>query len=150
MALNPDFVGRVYPPAGSYVVGREKVREFAAAIGDANPVSTSVEAAQAFGYADVVAPPTFAIILTMKASEDVIFDPELGLDYARVVHGEQRFAYTRPIVAGDELQVGTTIEAIRTMAGNDMITTRAEITTLAGEPVASATSLIISRGPEEA
>jgi acyl dehydratase len=150
MALNPEFVGRVYPPVGTYVVGREKIREFAAAIGDANPASTDVDAARALGYPDVVAPPTFAIILTMKASEHVVFDPELGLDYARVVHGEQRFAYTRPIVAGDELQVETAIESIRTMAGNDMITTKAHITTRAGEPVVIATSLIISRGPEEA
>jgi acyl dehydratase len=150
MALNPQFVGRVYPASGSYLVGREKVREFAAAIGDTNPVSTDVEAARALGYSDIVAPPTFAIIMSMKASGDVIHDPELGLDYSRVVHGEQRFAYARPIVAGDELQVETTIDSIRTMAGNDMITTSARITTLEGDLVVTATSLIVSRGPEEA
>jgi acyl dehydratase len=150
MALNPQFVGRVYPASGSYLVGREKVREFAAAIGDTNPVSTDVEAARALGYSDIVAPPTLAIIMSMKASGDVIHDPELGLDYSRVVHGEQRFAYARPIVAGDELQVETTIDSIRTMAGNDMITTSARITTLEGDLVVTATSLIVSRGPEEA
>ena len=148
MALNPDFVGREYPATGSYVVGREKIREFAAAVGDANPAYTDVSAAQALGYADVIAPPTFAIVLSLKAAEAVMFDPELGLDYSRVVHGEQSFAYTRPIVAGDELQVTTVIESIRTVAGNDMLTTKGIITTVAGEPVATATSMLLARGAD--
>ena len=148
MALNPDFVGREYPATGTYVVGREKIREFAAAVGDANPAYTDVAAAQALGYADVIAPPTFAIVLSLKAAEAVMFDPELGLDYSRVVHGEQSFAYTRPIVAGDELQVTTVIESIRTVAGNDMLTTKGIITTVAGEPVATATSMLLARGAD--
>jgi acyl dehydratase len=147
MALNPEFIGRVYPASSTYQVGREKIREFAAAIGDRNPACHDVAAARALGYDDLVAPPTFAIILSMKASESVVFDPDLGLDYTRVVHGEQRFAYERPIVAGDELLVETTIEGIRTMAGNDMITTRADLRTVGGETVGSATSLLISRAP---
>ena len=78
----------------------------------------------------------------------VVRDPELGLDYSRVVHGEQRFEYARPIVAGDELVVTITIETIRTMAGNDMITTRGDIATVHGEHVVTTTSLLVSRGPE--
>lgn len=148
MALNPDFVGREYPATGSYVVGREKIREFAAAIGDANPVYRDVASAQALGYRDLIAPPTFAIVLSLKAAEAVMFDPELGLDYSRVVHGEQSFSYTRPIVAGDELQVTTVIESIRSVAGNDMLTTKGIITTVAGEPVATATSLLLARGTD--
>ena len=148
MALNPDFVGREYPATGTYVVGREKIREFAAAVGDANPAYTDVSAAQALGYADVIAPPTFAIVLSLKAAEAVMFDPELGLDYSRVVHGEQSFAYTRPIVAGDELQVTTVIESIRTVAGNDMLTTKGIITTVAGDAVATATSMLLARGAD--
>jgi acyl dehydratase len=150
MPLNPQYVGRTYPAPAPYVVGREKVREFATAIGDDNPVFHDVDAARALGYLDLVAPATFAIILSMKASESVIFDSDLGLDYTRVVHGEQRFAYARPIVAGDELVVTTTIESIRSMAGNDMITTRADVATTAGEPVVVATSLLVSRAPDEA
>jgi acyl dehydratase len=149
MALNPEFIGRVYPPGPSYVVGREKIREFATAIGDANPLSHDVDAARALGYSDVVAPPTFAVVISLRASGAVVRDPELGLDYSRVVHGEQRFQYARPIVAGDELVVSTTIEAIRTMAGNDMITTRGDITTLGGEPVVTTWALLVARGPEE-
>jgi len=148
MALNPDFVGRVYPPSATYVVGREKVREFASAIGDLNPAYHDVDAARALGYADLVAPPTFAVILSMRASSAVVHDPELGLDYSRVVHGDQRFAFARAIVAGDELQVTTTIESIRFAAGNDMITTRGDIATLSGEHVATTHALIVSRGPE--
>ena len=149
MALNPEFIGRVYPPGPSYVVGREKIREFATAIGDANPLSHDVAAARALGYSDVVAPPTFAVVISLRASGAVVRDPELGLDYSRVVHGEQRFQYARPIVAGDELVVSTTIEAIRTMAGNDMITTRGDITTLGGDPVVTTWALLVARGPEE-
>jgi acyl dehydratase len=150
VALNPEFVGRVYPASSTYVVGREKIREFATAVGDRNPAFHDVEAARALGYPDLVAPPTFSIILSMRASESVVFDPDLGLDYTRVVHGEQRFSLARPIVAGDELLVQTTIDGIRTMAGNDMITTRADFTTVAGEHVGSATSLLVSRAPQEA
>jgi acyl dehydratase len=150
MALNPEFVGRVYPPSASYLVGREKIREFADAVGDGNPAYHDVDAARALGYADVVAPPTFAIVMSMRASHAVILDPDLGLDYSRVVHGEQSFTYRRPIVAGDELVVTTSIENIRTMAGNDMITTRGDIATVDGEHVASTVSLIISRAPEDA
>jgi acyl dehydratase len=148
VALNPEFVGRVFPPGRPYLVGREKIREFATAIGDASPVFHDVAAARELGYADLVAPPTFPVVLAMKAATAAVKDPELGLDYTRVVHGEQKFAYTRPIVAGDELVVTVTIEAIRSMAGNDMVTTRGEITTVAGEPVVTATSLLIARGME--
>jgi len=149
MPLNPEFVGRVYPPGPSYVVGREKIREFASAIGDHNPAYHDVEAARALGYADVIAPPTFSVMLALRSAGQVTHDPDLGLDYSRVVHGEQRFAYRRPIVAGDELIVTTAIEAIRSMAGNDMITTRGEIATVAGELVVTTTSLLVSRAAEE-
>jgi acyl dehydratase len=150
MALNPDFVGRSYPPGPAYQVGREKIREFALAVGDANPAYHDVAAARALGHRDLVAPPTFAIIMSMQASAAVMHDPELGLDYTRVVHGDQAFTYVRPIVAGDELVVTTTIEAIRTMSGNDMITTRGDIATVTGEPVATTRSLLVSRAPEGA
>jgi len=145
MPLDPSFVGRSYPPTPPYHVGREKIREFAAAIGDANPAYTDVEAARALGHPDLVAPPTFAIVLSMRASHQVVRDPELGLDYSRVVHGEQRFSYTRPIVAGDELSVVVTVEKIRSMAGSDIITTRGEIVTTDGDAVCSAYSTLVSR-----
>lgn len=149
MALNPDFIGRTYPPGPAYQVGREKIGEFATAIGDSNPAYHDAAAAQALGYADVIAPPTFPFVIAMRAMAAATFDPELGLDYTRVVHGEQSFSYTRPIVAGDELVAVSTIENIRSVAGNDLLTTRTDISTVTGEHVVSSTSVIVSRGTGE-
>ena len=121
MALDQSFVGRSYPPTAAYEVGREKIREFAEAIGDANPAYTDPEAAKALGHPDVIAPPTFVFAITFKAAGQVVADPQLGLDYSRVVHGDQKFAYTRPVRAGDRLTVTSTIEAIKSLAGNDIL-----------------------------
>ena len=146
MALDPSYIGRTYPATEPYLVSREKIREFATAIGDHNPAYHSVEAAQALGYADVVAPPTFLVILGQRSSAQVVFDPDLGLDYSRVVHGEQRFAYDRPITAGDDLVCVTTIENIREAAGNDILTTRGDISTVDGEHVVTTWTTTVARG----
>jgi acyl dehydratase len=144
--LDQSFVGRTYPPTPPYEVGREKIREFAEAIGDANPAYRDPEAARALGHPDVIAPPTFGIVLSMTAGRQVIADPDLGLDYSRVVHGEQRFVITRPIRAGDRLTVTVTVENIRSAAGNDMISTRGDVSTVDGEPVLTAYSTLVARG----
>ena len=146
MALNPDYLGKVYPPSPPYEVGREKIREFADAIGDDNPAYRDAEHARSLGHRDVIAPPTFPMIISLRASAVASFDPGLGLDYSRVVHGEQRFAYTRPVTAGDRLVAVTTIEGIRAAAGNDILTTRADITTEDGEPVVTAWAVTVARG----
>ena len=146
MALDQSFVGRKYPPTAPYEVGREKIREFADAIGDQNPAYRDPEAARALGYPDVIAPPTFPIVLSMRAGAQVVFDPELGLDYSRVVHGEQRFVYTRPVRAGDRLTVTVSVESIRSAAGNDLLTTRGDVATVDGEPVLTAYSTLVARG----
>jgi acyl dehydratase len=146
MPLDPSFLGRTYPPTPPYEVGREKIREFAEAIGDPNPVYRSQAAAKELGYDDVIAPPTFAIVLTLKAGHQVIRDPDLGVDYSRVVHGEQRFVHLRPIRAGDLLQVVVTVADIRAAAGNDLVSTRSDVSTVAGELVTTAYSTIVVRG----
>jgi acyl dehydratase len=146
MPLDLSFVGRTYPPTAPYLVGREKIREFATAIGAADPVHHDPAAARALGHADVVAPPTFPIVVTMAASQQVIDDPALGMDYSRVVHGDQRFAYTRPVVAGDELVCVNTVEEIVSRAGHDFLTTRTEVATVAGEPVVTVWSKLVQRG----
>ena len=146
MPLDQSFVGRVYPPTEPYEVGREKIREFAAAIGDDNPVYADRAAAEALGYPDVIAPPTFPIVITMKAARAIITDPELGLDYSKVVHGEQSFSYSRPVQAGDVLQVTVSVESIRSAAGNDLLTSRADVMTVDGEHVVTAYSTLVSRG----
>ena len=149
MPVDASLVGRIYPPTEPYEVGREKIREFADAINDPNPVYRSAVAAQALGYRDVIAPPTFAIVQTLRAGHQVIMDPALGIDYSRVVHGEQRFVHDRPITAGDVVQVVVTIEDIRTAAGNDIVTTRADVRTVDGEAVLTAYSTIVARGTAE-
>ena len=149
MGLNTERVGHTYPAPGSYHVGREKIREFAIAIGDMTPAYHDEDAAKALGHRDIIAPPTFPFVVSMRASAVAMFDPGLGLDYSRVVHGEQRFAYTRPVTAGDRLVVVTTIEAIRVAAGNDILTTRSDISTVDGEPVVTAWSVTVARGTAE-
>ncbi|MFE1172060.1 MaoC family dehydratase N-terminal domain-containing protein [Streptomyces sp. NPDC058773] len=150
MALDQSFVGRTYPPTDPYEVGREKIREFAESIGDPNPAYTDAEAAKALGYSDVIAPPTFVFAITFKAAGQVIEDPQLGLDYSRVVHGDQKFAYTRPVRSGDRLSVTSTIEAVKTMAGNDIIDIRGEVHDEAGEHVVTAFTKLVSRAAKEA
>ncbi len=150
MALDQSFVGRSYPPTSPYQVGREKIREFAEAVGDANAAYTDPEAAKALGHADVIAPPTFAFAITFRAAEQVIQDPQLGLDYDRVVHREQKFAYTRPVRAGDRLTVASTIESIKSLAGNDVVDIRGEVHDEAGEHVVTAWTKLVARAAEEA
>src|SRR6185503_1083349 len=146
MPLDQSFLGRTYPLTEPYEVGREKIREFADAIGDPNPAYRDRAAAQAMGHPDVIAPPTFAIVVSMRASHQVVRDPALGLDYSKVVHGEQQFHYQRPIRAGDVLRVRASVEGIRSVGGNDMLTTKGEIFTAEGELVATALSTLVARG----
>lgn len=148
MPLDPSFVGRSYPPTAPYQVGREKIREFATAIGATDPAHHDPEAARALGHPDVVAPPTFPVVMTMAASRQIVDDPELGVDYSRVVHGDQRFAYVRPVVAGDELICVNHIEEVTTRRGHGFLTTRTEVATAAGEPVVTVWSKIVVRGEE--
>ena len=147
MPLDQSFIGRTYPHP-PYLVGREKIREFAAAVGANDPLHHDVEAAKAAGYPDVVAPPTFPIIFTMAALWRIVFDPEWAIDYSRVVHGDQRFVYQRPVVAGDELVVVTHVEEIMNRSGNDFLNTRQEVTTTGGEPVATVFHKTVVRGEQ--
>jgi acyl dehydratase len=146
MALDPSFIGRTYPATAPYEVGREKIREFATAIGDWNPAYHDEEAAKALGHPDIIAPPTFPVIVSFLSTRALIGDPQLGVDYSRVVHGEQRFVYTRPVRAGDRLVGVLTVENVRQAAGNDLLSTRTEISTVDGEPVLVAYSTTVVRG----
>lgn len=148
MPLDPSFVGRTYEPTAAYEVGREKIREFADAVGDGNLAYRDVEHARALGHRDVVAPPTLPIVITMAASRQVIDDPKLGLDFTRVVHGDQRFEYRRPVYAGDRLVATVTITEIASRAGNDFLTTRTDLATETGEPVLAAYSMLVVRAAD--
>jgi acyl dehydratase len=146
MALNTALVGKQYAPLPPYAVSREKIREFATAIGDPAPAYTDPEAAVALGYPDVIAPPTFPFVLGRDALAQAMFDPELGLDYSRVVHGEQTFSYERPIHAGDVLIGHSRIADIRAAGPNELLVSECELRTSDGELVVTSRSLIISRG----
>jgi acyl dehydratase len=152
MALNASLVGRSYPAQRSYEVCREKLREFADAIGDGSPVYRDPEAARSTGLPDVVAPPTFLFSVTMPWTAQLIGDPELGADYSRLVHGEQSFHSTRPVVPGDVLSGGVTIEAILVRGRNEYLVYRTDVTDASGEAVATLRSTVVFRGtapPEE-
>jgi acyl dehydratase len=146
MAINRDYAGRVFPASAPYEVSRVKIAEFADAIGDANPVYRDAAAARAAGHPDVIAPPTFAIVISMAASGVAMADPGLGLNYAMVVHGEQRFSYLRPLTAGDVVTAQPAITEIRDAGRNVMLTTSTEIRTVTGELVCTAMSTLVERG----
>ena len=146
MAINRDYAGRVFPASEPYEVSRVKIAEFADAIGDPNPLYRDSGAAQAAGHPDVVAPPTFAIVISMAAAGTAMADPDLGLNYAMVVHGEQRFSYLRPLTAGDVVTAQPTITEIRDAGRNVMLTTSTEIRTVTGELVCTAISTLVERG----
>lgn len=148
MAINQEIVGRVYPATEPYSVGREKIREFAAAVKATSPLHFDVQAAQSVGYSDLIAPPTFAIILAQKADAALISDPEAGIDFSRVVHADQRFTHHRPIVAGDELLTEVHVDSVRVMGAGAMLTTREEITTIEGEKVATCISSLLVRAED--
>jgi acyl dehydratase len=145
MPLNQSLVGKEYPPI-RYEVGREKLREFAVALGETDPVYHDEQAARAAGHPDLPAVPTFPVVLSFRAGAMVSGDPELGLDYSRVVHGEQAFTYRRPVRAGDRLLATSRAAAIETKGRHELLTIATRIGTEDGEPVCEATSLLISRG----
>ncbi|WP_404437827.1 MaoC family dehydratase N-terminal domain-containing protein [Microbacterium aerolatum] len=150
MPVNSELVGREFPPTPPYLVGREKVREFARAVFADAPLHTDVEAARALGHADVVAPPTFAMVIQDLTLQQLLSEPDSGIVLARTIHAEQKFAYSKPIVAGDELTGQLKVTGIRMMAGNAMITSEAEITDAAGDHVVTATSVLLVGSEEEA
>ncbi|HEY3683231.1 MAG TPA: MaoC family dehydratase N-terminal domain-containing protein [Streptosporangiaceae bacterium] len=149
MAINRDYLGRTFPPTAPYEVSRVKIAEFADAIGDPDPLYRDPEAARAAGHPDVIAPPTFPIVISMRGSGEIIADPDLGVDYSMVVHGEQRFAYTRPLRAGDVVTSTSTISDIRAAGRNEMVTTSTDVSTVDGEHIVTAYSTLVVRGGAE-
>ena len=148
MPVNPAIEGRSYPPTAPYLVGREKVREFARAVLATHPTHLDPGAARDAGYADVVAPPTFPIVVTAATLQQLLDDEDAGVDFTRVVHGDQRFAFSRPIVAGDELVATMTVTSVKTLGGHSMVTSESAIADATGALVVTATSTLVVRGDE--
>ena len=148
MAVNENIVGKAYPPVAPYLVGREKIREFAAAVMSSEPLHSDVDAAKKAGYSDLVAPPTFPVVLQEKALQILLSDPEAGIDYSRIVHGDQRFDYSRPLVAGDELTTTLEVTKVQSLGGHTMVTSESRVLDAAGEHVVTATSTLVVRGDD--
>ena len=148
MALNPAFAGRVFGPGEPYEVSRVKIADFADAIGEQSELCRNREAAIKAGYPDVIAPPTFAVVISMASAGEVNADPELGLDYSMVVHSDQSFSYSRPLHAGDVVVATTTVDSIKSVGSMSMLITSTEIVTVDGEHVCTARSTLVERGAE--
>jgi hypothetical protein len=136
MPLDPELAGRTFAPTPPYVVSREKIAEFSRAI-RSDPVDGGD-----------TAPLTFSVVVAFKAMTALLTDPDVGIDLHNIVHGDQRFDQTRPVRAGDELVATLTVDSLRAAAGMEMISTRTEITSTAGEHVATAHALLLHRGAE--
>lgn len=145
--LNPDLAGRTFPPT-SYLVGREKIREFARAVRSANPIHHDVDASRAAGFADVVAPTTFTTVVQSPSVTQLLETPGTGLELHRVVHGTEKIEYRRPIVAGDDLATTLTITEVTERAGSSILSTVCEIRDDAGDLVATVTSTLLHRGDD--
>ena len=148
MAPNPEYIGRVYGPGEPYEVSRVKIADFADAIGERSELCRDRDAAVKAGYPDVIAPPTFAVVISMHAADEANNDPGLGLDFSMVVHGQQSFSHARPLHAGDIVVATTTIESIKAVGAMSMLVTSTDITTVDGEHVCTAKSMLVERGAD--
>ena len=144
--VNPAIEGKIYPRTSSYLVGREKIREFAKAVFSKDPANLDLEAAIKQGYKDLIAPPTFAVVIQERSLTQVIADTEAALDFSRVVHGDQRFIHVRPIVAGDELTSELKVASVKQLAGNSMVSFETQIFDAGQELVCTAISTLVVRG----
>jgi acyl dehydratase len=145
MSVNLEAIGKRYDPL-LYAVGREKIREYAGAIGERDPLCVDLDAARAAGYADLVAPPTFAVVYQAAAVAVAYFDPELGIDFARLVHGGQEFTWGELVVAGDEITTTVTVTDISERAGNGFYTFETRSANQDGAEVCVGTWMNIVRG----
>jgi acyl dehydratase len=144
--VNPAIEGKIYPRTESYLVGREKIREFAKAVFSKDPANLDLEAAKKLGYKDLIAPPTFAVVIQERSLTQVITDSEAALDFSRVVHGDQRFIHVRPICAGDELTSELKVASVKQLAGNSMVSFETQIFDVGQELVCTAISTLVVRG----
>jgi acyl dehydratase len=143
--VKTEAIGKTYEPT-TYAVGREKIREYAAAVGETNPLHHDVEAARAAGYADVVAPPMFAVVFSSRAVGPALFDPEVGLNFAMMVHGGQEFRWGPLVVAGDEITTEASVRDISERGGMGFYVFESVSKNQDGETICTATWTNIVRG----
>ena len=149
MPVDPQLAGRAFATTAPRDVSRSAISAFATAVGETDPVHHDVAAARAAGHADVIAPPTYPIVVAFDAMNALLADPDVGIDLRHVIHAEQRFESVRPVRAGDELTATLTVESVRSMGGADIIATRTELRTTDGEQVCSASAKLAHSAPPE-
>ena len=147
MAADTTAIGKSYP-AVDYAVGREKVREFAAAVGESNPLHFDLEAARSAGYADVVAPPMFAVVYASRSVIQPLFDPEVGINFAMLVHGAQEFVWGPLVIAGEEISTTATVSDISDRGEMAVYTFETVSTNQRGETVCTGTWTNIVRASQ--
>ncbi|HEU4976788.1 MAG TPA: MaoC family dehydratase N-terminal domain-containing protein [Baekduia sp.] len=145
MPVNASAVGKSYPPT-LYAVGREKIKEYALATYETDPLHLDHEAARAAGYRDVVAPPMFAVVYSAAAMGPALFAPEVGINFALMVHGGQEFRWGPLVVAGDEIETAVTVKSIEERAGNGFYVFESVSTNQDGDTVCVGTWTNIVRG----
>jgi len=144
-ALKSDAVGKTYAPT-VYAVGREKIKEYALAVGETNPLHLDPAAARAAGYRDVVAPPMFCVVYSAPSMGPAIFDPDVGINFALMVHGGQEFVWGPLVVAGDEITTTVSVKSIEQRAGNGFYVFESQSVNQDGENVCTGTWTNIVRG----
>ena len=145
MAVNEDAIGKSYPPV-TYQVGREKIREYAHALGITNPVHHDREAAVAAGFRDVVAPPMFCVVYSAPALGPAVVDPEVGINLATMVHGGQEFVWGEPVCSGDEITTEIEVSEIYERGGKGFYVFESVSTNGDGDEVVRGTWTDIVRG----
>jgi acyl dehydratase len=145
MPVNKSAIGKTYDPV-TYAVGREKIREYARAVGENDPVCMDLEAARAAGYDDLMAPPMFAVVYSAPAVGPPIFDPEIELNFAMMVHGGQEFVWGPPVVAGDEISTTASVKDISEKDGRGSYVFESVSVNQRGEEVCRGTWTNIVRG----
>jgi acyl dehydratase len=143
--LNTSAIGKSFAPT-TYAVGREKIKEYALAVGETNPLHLDVTAARAAGHRDVVAPPMFAVVYCAPSMGPALFDPDVGVNFARLVHGGQEFQWGPLVVAGDEITTTVTVKDISERLGNGFYVFESVSTNQDGETVCTGTWTNIVRG----
>jgi acyl dehydratase len=143
--VKTEAVGKTYPPT-LYAVGREKIKEYAHAVGETNPLHLDHEAARAAGHRDVVAPPMFCVVYSSPSVAPALFDPEVGINFAMLVHGGQEFVWGPLVVAGDEITTSASIKSIEERGGNGFYVFESRSVNQDGETVCTGTWTNIVRG----
>ena len=145
MAITAELIGRVFGPTAPTVLTQDSLVAFAAAVGVTDRVCLDAGAAAGAGFRGVVAAPTYPIVLTLDGAAELSRDPDIALDFSHVVHGDQRFEYHQPLCAGDSITVLTTVEDVKSLAGNTVVTVRGDVRIADAQLACSAWTILVVR-----